>query len=295
MTQSQESRAPERILVGIDEHEASTRAFEWVVERARSGLLQVTLLTVMNGMRVDPLHADARLGRLERQLLDTSPGIEVRVDTRYGEPVAVLVEAARLMDILVIGSRRDHPLRSALDGWLPERIPTRSTVPTVVVPSDWEHGRGAVVLGVGDETDRGAIAFAAQEASRAHQDLVLVRIWNAPVSSTTSRLTVLEDPSWHEDHNRRIVDDAMRMVGVRFPEQPCGSMLLEGEPGEVLTAQSGSSSLLVLGRAHRSTLGGAITGSVARQVIGSSRTPVCVVPPRVPAGPSALSASNPGS
>jgi nucleotide-binding universal stress UspA family protein len=107
---------PERILVGIDEHDASARAVQWVAERAGSRRLCVTLLDVTDGSDLDPVLMDARLAQFRRRILQVDPDVEVRVDTRYGDVVGVLLDETSDTDLLVIGSRRSQPVRSALEG-----------------------------------------------------------------------------------------------------------------------------------------------------------------------------------
>jgi nucleotide-binding universal stress UspA family protein len=140
----------ERIVVGIDHHDANNRAVDWVADRARSHPCDIELITAMDSMGSDPVAAETHLAEAQRRLAG-SAGSAIGYDLRFGDAATVLVDAARHADLLVIGSRRSHPIRTALDGWLPERIPTQSTVPTVVVPSDWAGGEGDVVHGVDDD------------------------------------------------------------------------------------------------------------------------------------------------
>ncbi|MBF4606894.1 universal stress protein [Curtobacterium sp. VKM Ac-1393] len=267
----------QHIVVGIDAHAANDRAVDWVVAAARSYPCDIELITAMDSMVSDPVAAEERLARVRRRLAGGA-GSTVRSELRFGDAATVLVDAARHAQLLVIGSRRDHPIRTALDGWLPERIPTRSTVPTVVVPSDWSGGSGDVVHGVDDDIAVAALDAAARTALRLGRGLVLVRVWRAPSADDEGMLAALGDPARHEDHGRRILDDAARIVSGRFPTLHTRPLLLEGVPGRVLASIAVSATLVVIGRNHRTTLGGALGGSVAHRLIQDSRTPVCVVP-----------------
>jgi nucleotide-binding universal stress UspA family protein len=267
----------EHIVVGIDEHDASDVVLDWVSDHARTRPCHVELITAMDSPSSDPVTAETRLARAQREL-PGGTGTSVGYDLRFGDAATVLVEAARSADLLVIGSRRDHPVRTALDGWLPERIPTRSTVPTMVVPSDWARGTGDVVHGVDDDIAVPALDAAARAASDRGLGLVLVRVWRAPSTDEGGMLAALGDPARHEEHGRSILDEATRVTSLRFPALRTRSLLVEGAPGRVLTSIAVSATLLVIGRNHRTTLGGALTGSVAHRLVHDSQTPVCIVP-----------------
>lgn len=266
-----------RIVVGIDHHDTNNRAVDWVAERARTHPCDIELITAVDSMGSDPVAAEAHLAEVQRRLAG-SAGSAIRYDLRFGDAATALVDAALHADLLVIGSRRDHPIRTALDGWLPERIPTQSPVATVVVPSDWAGGAGDVVHGVDDDVAVPALDAAAHAALDRGVGLVLVRAWRAPSTDEGGMLAALGDPARHEEHGRRILDDATRIITLRFPRLPVRSLLLEGTPGRVLGSVAVAATLLVIGRNHLTTLGGALGGSVAHRLIQDSQTPVCVVP-----------------
>lgn len=278
----------QHVVVGIDEHDEGDRVVAWVAEAARTSPYDIELITAIDSPDSDPIAAEAHLAQV-RQRLAGFPGSTVRSELRFGDAATVLVDAAVHARLLVIGSRRKRPIRTALDGWLPERIPTRSAVPTVVVPSDWSGGTGDVVHGVDDDVAVPALDAAARAALRLGLGLVLVRVWRAPSTDDASMLAALGDPERHEEHSRRILDDASRLITVRFPALRTRSLLLEGVPGRVLESVAVSATLLVIGRNHRTTLGGALTGSVAHRLIHDSQTPVCIVPETTTIGSADLS------
>jgi nucleotide-binding universal stress UspA family protein len=274
----------QHVVVAIDDQDANSRAVDWAAMAARSWPCDIELVTAMDSPDSDPIAAEAHLAQV-RDRLAGCPGSTVRSELRFGDAATVLVDAAAHAQLLVIGSRRNHPVRTALDGWLPERIPTRSTVPTVVVPLDWSDGTGDVVHGVDDDVAVPALDAAAGAALRLGLGLVLVRVWRAPSTDDASMLAALGDPARHEEHGRRVLDDASRLITVRFPALRTRSLLLEGVPGRVLASVAVSAALLVIGRNHRSTLGGALTGSVAHRLIHDRQTPVCIVPETTTIGP----------
>ncbi|WP_083527677.1 universal stress protein [Curtobacterium ammoniigenes] len=269
---------PERIVVGIDEHDASLRAVDWVEARRLAAGSSVLLVTVSDTLGTDPVVERDRLGAAASRLRSAHEEIPVRFTTRYGAADQELLAAAEGADLLVIGSRRLHRVRSALEGWMPERIPTVSTIPVVVVPEDWQPADGDIIVGVDPETGDGAFRFAAEEARRQHRRLCLLRAWRMPVSAASGALNPVEDPMMHAKRNRRLLTDTEELVHLRFPDLPHRTLLEEGDPGERILAHAGYATLVVIGRRHRTTLGGVFFGSTAHTLITSTSTPVCVVP-----------------
>ncbi|WP_186377127.1 universal stress protein [Curtobacterium pusillum] len=270
---------PQHLVVGIDEHEASLRAIDWVAGRDLPPGSRVDIVTVTNGWATDPLTDRARVESAAARFAARN-GVDVESQVRFGAPDRTLIEAATDADLLVIGNRRQHRLRTALDGWMPERVPTVADLPVVVVPEDWEPVNGDVLLGVDTATGDAALRFAAEEALRSRRRLSALRAWKLPVATATGALSVLEDPQLYEDHNRAVLADSERLLHLRYPGLRHRPLLEEGDPAARLLAHAPFASLVVVGRRHRTTLGGVFTGSTAHGLITQGRTPVAVVPQR---------------
>ncbi|ROP58666.1 universal stress protein [Curtobacterium sp. PhB115] len=272
----------EHVIVGVDEHAASERAVDWLAVRRMIPGSRVEIITVANGWGDDVEALDRRVQRAAEQITTAHPHVTVTTATLFGAPDRTLVETAATADLLVIGSRRQHRIRTALDGWMPERVPTLTSVPTVVVPEDWRPANGDVLLGVDDESGDSALRFAGAQAVREHRRLSLVRAWKAPVAARVGGLSLLEDPKLIEEHARSVLLDAERLLHIRFPGLQHRPVLDEGDPADVLERHAADASIIVLGRRHRSTLGGLFFGSTAHDLISHSRTPVCIAPLRSP-------------
>lgn len=270
---------PQHVVVGIDEHEASLRTIDWVIERDLPSGSRVDVVTVTNGWSTDP-RADRALVEAAAARLPDRSHVDVETLVRFGAPDRTLLEAAAAADLLVIGNRRQHRLRTALDGWMPERIPTVADLPVVVVPEDWVPVDGDVLLGVDTSTGDAALRFAAEAAMRSRRRLSALRAWKLPVATATGALSVLEDPQLYEEHNRAVLADSERLLHMRYPGLRHRPLLEEGDPVARLLVHAPFASLVVLGRRHRTTIGGVFTGSTAHGLITQGRAPVAVVPQR---------------
>jgi len=272
----------EHVVVGIDEHEASDRAVDWVAVRRVVPGSRVELVTVANGWGGDRPALDRRLDRAAERLSLAHPRVDVATFRLAGAPDRMLADAASTADLLVIGNRRQHHIRTALDGWMPERVPTLANGPTVVVPEDWRPTHGDVVLGVDDATGDTALRFAGAQAILEHRRLSLVRAWKVAEPARVGTLSALEDPELVEAHAREVLNDAERLLHTRFPGLQHRPVVEEGDPADVLRGYAADASLVVLGRHHTSMLGGRFFGSTAHELISGSRTPVCIAPLRSP-------------
>lgn len=272
----------EHVVVGIDEHEASDRAVDWVAVRRLTPGSRVELITVTNGWGGDRLAFDRRLARAAERLTVAHQRVDVAVFRLSGVPDRMLADAASTADLLVIGNRRQHRVRTALDGWMPERVPTLANGPTVVVPEDWRPTHGDVVLGVDDATGDTALRFAGSQAVREHRRLSLVRSWKVTEPARVGTLSALEDPELVEAHAREVLIDAERLLHTRFPGLQHRPVVEEGDTADVLGRYAEDASIVFLGRHHTSTLEGRLFGSTAHELISGSRTPVCIAPLRSP-------------
>ena len=216
----------------------------------------------------------------ERRLRDIAPDAEVTSRTVPGRmPGALLRAAGVAADLLVIGEPRRRPLRTALTGWAAAagRIPT--TVPTVVVPDDWEGAEGPVLVGVDDDDSSvAAVEFAAAEAVAAGLGLTLLHAWQLPAPTMEGAVALLASPIAEKARHRRILEEAHAYVTEAYPSLNIQKVLRQDDPAPALLATAARSSLLVLGTHHREVFAGTFLGSVGQDVLLASRIPVCVVP-----------------
>ena len=166
----------------------------------------------------DDYPRDTGLLDAERRLHDVAPDAEVASHPLTGRMPDSLLERAREADLLVIGARRGHPVWSALAGWMPLRIASRSRTPVVVVPQHWEPSAGKFVVGVDDDdSSRAAVDFAAREAAVARAPLVFVHTWQTPVAQMEGSVALLASPIEARAGHRKILRDIVQRVEPSTP------------------------------------------------------------------------------
>lgn len=211
--------------------------------------------------------ASARLGELGLVTSGLVPGA----------PVAVVTEASRGADLVVVGrcpeSRRTHPYVRSVTGGIGARVDT----PVVSVPEDWHApagGQATVVAGVDEPEKRTDVLEAAFAAARDRQArlLVLCTSWHPPQTHVT-------DPSWAQ----RVEEDLQRVleqVGAAYQDVAVEVHVRNAQAGEALIDASHRADLVVVGR-HNSLLpSGSHLGPIARAVLREADCPVLLATPR---------------
>lgn len=169
------------MMVGYDGLAPSRVALDWVAARAAQRPSRVELVTVVAGDVFAEDGPSVAVDGAERRLRNVAPNVEVTSERVAGKMPDALLRAANRADLLVIGAHRRRPLQSALTGWRPLRVISRSRVPVVVVPEEWEPADGPVLVGVDDDDSSAAAAeYAAAEAVRLGVGLTVLHAWRMP-------------------------------------------------------------------------------------------------------------------
>ncbi len=269
----------ERILIGLDTSQASWTALRWAANRAGDHPARVRIVHALETGDTDVFVVRERLAEATAFVRGTAPGTVVETSVERGFAADALVDDTADADLLVIGAHRARRVRSALTASLPERIATRAPVPTVVVPDDWTFGTGPIVVGIDADTAEAALSFALHEARRTGRSVRLVHAWRATAPAAARPIALLEDASSADEQSARLVlGAAEREAARREPTVSVRSTLWEGDAGAALAKAGVEASLVVVGRRHRTTIGGELFGSVAREAMHRSKTPVVIVP-----------------
>ncbi len=266
-------------MVGFDGSDASLMAIDWAAERACRGPAHVHIVMVGGKLFSDDYRIDISLLTAEHQLRKRSPDTAdtpPRLSGRMPEPL--LEYALDHGDLLVIGSHRGRPIRSALTGWLPLRIAARSHTPLVVVPDNWSPHSGPVVVGIDDDdSSEAALTWAAGYAARTASVLHLIHAWQPPDPEREGTLVPLASPLAAKADHREHLQHAVRGVSTRLHSAP-EPILMQASPSAALLEAGKDAALIVLGTHHRGFGVGAFLGSVGQDVLSQASNPVCIVP-----------------
>lgn len=273
------------VTLAADAARPHDEALRWVAARAGTGIERIRVVCV------DTAHAGRTSGdgtRVADELADAArtalPDAEVEVRRHAGPSATALVEASDDGDVLVIGVFRNR--RGTTAGAEPARVAARAAVPTVIVPEGPHPIEGDVVLAVEEPIDHRAVDIAVAEAHRRHRRVTLIRAWEMPVLTRTGLTDFAEEPMRWKTRNAELLERVTAELTALHPGVRFHPLLVEGHPGRAIAAHTRHAWLVVLGRGHVA----ASSGSVLRDVLHETASPVCVVPPAAHSEPLRVSA-----
>lgn len=142
------------IAVGVDGSAESRIALEWAVAEARLRKGQVRAVTAweyppvtagMQGLIMDPDIFEPAARRLQSEALNRvdTEGVPVAVDVVQGPAAAMLLNASRDADLLVVGSRGYGGFKGLLLGSVSTQVVHHAACPVLVVRTrPGAHGDG---------------------------------------------------------------------------------------------------------------------------------------------------------
>lgn len=309
------------VVVGYDGSTTAQSALVWAVREAGARGRPLHLLHTVRyadglGMAldldIDPDRDEVAIAGVE-QVEQLAPGLAVTTETRAGGAAAWLVERSAQADLVVVGGHGTHAARAVLVGATAPQVAAHSRCPVVVVQPDSKaspprppkrsvfserHGdlsdestlAGQVVVGVdGSDSCTGAIAFAFDRASRLGLGLVALGCWWWQESGPF--MAAADDFGWDSairDRELRLVSEHLAGWSERYPDVDVHTILVHGNPVDVLIEEADRSELLVLGTRGRGGFAGLMLGSVSLRVLSAARRPVAVVPSTASSPPSAI-------
>lgn len=183
----------ESILVGIDGSERGKKALKWAARLANREGAHLTLLAVIDPASNELVGSDHRVLReaVENVLGEAQDFVrgdypELAMDASYvsGDIVEALVGAAESHDMIVMGSHHGASVAERVWGAKGLRVSVSASVPTVVVPADWDPYNEAkgIVVGVGpqDEVSDKAVELGVHLAKVLEEPLELISSWASP-------------------------------------------------------------------------------------------------------------------
>lgn len=273
------------ILVGVDGTSACHAAISWAVRRAVSLDSHIVLVHVVDdewgmigGQSISELHpsADALVENDSIFARSVDPTVSVTTRVLLGDPMVELGVASREADLVVIGTHKTGFLHGRAFGSRSLQLAATAWCPVAVIPEVSTIGRRGIVAGIDDsEAGRAAVRFAAIEAHRAQEELLLLRAWGSSAVGTGSDAEATDKRARHAHEvlgsqsvalARSAGDDLL--VRTRTVRRPAAEALVDA---------SMSAELLVIGSSRRHGAQMSALGPVSHDVLLNIAGPTLVV------------------
>jgi nucleotide-binding universal stress UspA family protein len=273
----------EKIVIGLSD-EASERAVDWVIDRAKRGPVEVSLILSFDLVTSDPLADERMLAQAKQRIGNASPASRVTTAMIERSVPESILPATLDADLLVVGAHHRGFFASAIVGTPSVELAARSHCATVIVPEQWTPtSRGTIVVGLEDDGSSGsAIDFAARESIFEKSQLEIVHAWTMPLLGAPVSLLVVDESEMRAVH-REDLTAAISRIRSTAPASRVTGFSEEGDPASSALAERGKrADLVVIGSHRRGPLAGLLVGSTAAAMLRTLATPLCIVPPVAP-------------
>lgn len=278
------------MVVGFDGSRASRAALEWAARRAESTARPLTLVHAVHEYWMVPRFGnyaavvDAARALLEdgvRLCAESAPGVRVGTHTHSGDVVRALSELSQSAEMVVLGTDKADPGSGEILGAVSQQVAVMSLCPVAVIPPSDAAERSGVVVGTdGSPEANQAVEWAAREADRTGQELLILASCAVPSSETW--LVRLQGEAFQAvvDDYRRLLDRTAAGVAEKYPKVRVRVMLETAEPAaEALLRAASTAQLLVVGSLGRGALTRMLLGSVSHKVLLNLKCPTVITRP----------------
>ena len=292
----------DRVVVGVDGSSAAEAAAVWAAQEARARQCGLTLLATVSpalattgfGPGMPPsLDLIETLQRQAVEVLETTaaklPHGDVLTHVEVGSASNALIDASRLAEMVVLGSRGRGGFKGLLLGSVGAQVAAHADCPVAVIRSAPRADARSIVVGI-DESPaaQAAVAEAFAMADRHGYELIAVHAWDIPaydlIVLPNSTIPVpLADVA---DDEIRLAAEVLAGYREEYPNVTVQERLVRAPAAEALLNAATDAAMIVVGtRGHGPTVG-ALLGSVSNAVLHKAQVPVVVVP-HIDAGRSA--------
>ena len=225
----------------------------------------------------------AALEKKRQAALESYPDMHIQASVSVGDIVGVLADSAAMHDLIVLGSHHGHTIGETIGGAKGLRVSVSTSVPTVVVPADWDaqqQGSG-IVVGVGPDeaVSARAIDFAARAAAAMQQSLELISAWGVPAWLERTAQSMGGGLAPVGEQRQIELDHQLGRLAFEYPAlQVTGRTVEDSSPSRALVEASKEASMLVMGTNSRNALGRTLFGSVTHSVLLNLKVPTIIVP-----------------
>lgn len=271
------------IVVAVSDVATDQPAIDWGLRFATAQAATVELLHVVDTtwghapedyLETALRKAEEKLREAARSARTRFPEVAIETKVRFGSPVTELVMGSTDAQLLVVGAHPKERNSGASRRTL--RLVSQASCSVVVVPSAVIPPGEGVVVGVDGSSDSShAMRFAAAEADRFHESLIIVHSWSRPEPwALTEPLLLVTDPS---DEDEAVISESIAALGGDYPDLAIRSEIVASRPEHALYAAAVGARMLVVGSRGRHGLAKALLGSVSESVVSELPCAVAVI------------------
>lgn len=270
-----------QVVVGYDSSGAGDAAFDWARgEAERLGRrLQVqvargVLYAAAPGMGAaaawpEGLSADF-VDEARSYVAHRAPGVDVAVESALGSAAALLVDASKDAEVVVVGRHPHSAVGEAFWGSTATKVVAHASCPVIVVDRPFAGPQTApIVVGVdGSKEGEAALEFGFHRASALGAPIVAVHAWWVDAPDHLS-LDWLNDNVMDqvEGSARGVLDNALAPWLEKYPDVPVRRVLSRQYPTEAVLDAAGDAQLLVVGSRGLGGFAGLVLGSVSQGLL----------------------------
>ena len=259
-------------------------------------VLSVAPHSVLSGARPDPafltrvtrsaktraLASATEIATAEATVLD--PAVPVEAIARWGNPIEVILRAARQLDVdlIVLGAKGHSNLAMILLGSVSQGVVQHATLPVLIARPGAKPVRRVVVGYHGSAASKKALTFLGRLALANDTEVMLTTViepFGVPQGTPTSyRRRAIEEA--HKINLRRhaAAERSLAAVRTKLPWRVT-TRVLAGDPGPVLDglARETGADLIVVGSRRPSPMRHYLLGSTAEKLVLHAHASVLVV------------------
>lgn len=288
------------VVVAYDASEESAAAVKWAAVVAKRRNAPLTVITATGWEDLNLFEDRDKAVAVSQRLVQTTAeegaqiardeaDIDVHAAAVQQGVVAALEEASREAQLVVVGYRGPSKGRGLRGSSVASAVAMHAACPVAVVRSETTQLPDMTypsVIGVdGSASSKIALAQAARWAEESNSLLRIVTSWRAPLLHPWSSITVDEETQQVQREgavkaSRKAVEiarQAYEYVHDNYPTVRVEQLVLEGRPSEVLVEASKDASIVIVGARGLGDFASLLLGSVSRDVIEQSESPVYVV------------------
>ncbi|MGW3652883.1 universal stress protein [Streptomyces sp. NPDC000878] len=268
-------------VVGVDGSLNSVRALDWAeAEAVRHGTGLRVLYAVPDRDEAAPVlrYAVSRIHARHPELLVETVAAE-------GGAVPALVRESADAAVTVVGTRGMGTLTGLAFGSVSLRLAALTQGPLLVVRGDrpYDDGRD-VLLGLADDTDAAAAAYAFQEAERRGANLRVLHSWShRHVTPELPSLVPARSPGQERLSREARAEEAVPRYALtrlqdQHPDVTVETHTVRAAPADELLAATREAAVVVIGARRGTNVLGPRLGPVAHTLLHRAHCAVVVVP-----------------